>query len=442
MDVIPAHSRLRRPLLAALSLGATVGLLLTGCSGSGGSDDPADQTLSVWFPGTNPDEQKLVNDTLVPRFEEETGATVEVTFVDWGDISTKLNSAFAAGTAPDVFGHGPAAAADFVANDRILNLDEDVASLSEEDRDDLAAALPGGQVDGAQYLMPLSLQGYLVMYDAAAFTAAGLDPEDPPTSWEDLRTAAEALTERDGAGTITRAGLLLPSQALARQQSFVTLLAGEGGALLNEEGTQASFASDEGVEALEFFAGLYSGDDAVSTGLGEDYLNAPAAQQPLVLGTAAMTVQSSSGMAKILDAAPAKDLRVMPALAFEGNDPAAFGGAGPGLMINSDTDHADLAWEFITYMLSPDVSTEYTEGIGAVPVRASAADSDYAQNSPVISMFLSQTERFVANPNVVGWTQVRDALDSSIEQALNGTPAKDALESAAVEADEILEANG
>jgi len=442
MDVRPSPRRHGRSVVAALALGATAVLALAGCSSPGGSGGTEEQTLTVWFPGTNPDEQKLVNDTLVPRFEEETGAQVEVTFVDWGDISTKLNSAFAAGTAPDVFGHGPAAAADFVANDRILNLDDDVANLSDDDREDLAAALPGGQVDGSQYLIPLSLQGYLVMYDAEAFAAAGLDPDDPPSTWEEIRDAAETLTERDGSGAITRSGLLLPSQALARQQSFLTLLAGEGGTLLDEAGSEATFASDEGVDALDFFAGLYSGDDAVSTGLGEDYLNAPAAQQPLVLGTAAMTVQSSSGMEKILEAAPDKDLRVMPALAFGDNDPAAFGGAGPGLMINSDTDHADLAWEFITYMLSPDVGTEYTEGIGAVPVRASAAESDYAQNSPVISMFLSQTDRFVANPNVVGWTQVRDALDSSVEQALNGTPARDALESAATETDEILEANG
>ena len=182
MDVRPSPRRHGRSVVAALALGATAVLALAGCSSPGGSGGTEEQTLTVWFPGTNPDEQKLVNDTLVPRFEEETGAQVEVTFVDWGDISTKLNSAFAAGTAPDVFGHGPAAAADFVANDRILNLDDDVASLTDGDREDLAAALPGGQVDGSQYLIPLSLQGYLVMYDAEAFAAAGLNPDDPPST--------------------------------------------------------------------------------------------------------------------------------------------------------------------------------------------------------------------------------------------------------------------
>ncbi|MGD8195143.1 ABC transporter substrate-binding protein [Herbiconiux sp. P18] len=454
MDVIDPSSTGRRPgasaprprrLLAAAAVTAAAALALAGCS-SGPSSEGADdgqQTLTVWFPGNNQTEIDLVTDTIVPRFEEETGAKVEVTYVDWGDISTKLNSAFAAGTAPDLFGHGPAAAADFVANDRILDLDDYVAGLSADDKTDLAAALPGGEVDGTQYLMPLSLQGYLVMYDAAAFTAAGLDPDKPPTTWEELRQDAVALTERDASGAITRSGLLMPSQALARQQSFTTLLAGEGGSLLNDEGTEAAFNSTEGADALDFFTSLYAGHDAVSANLGEDYLNAPAAQQPLVQGTAAMTVQSAPGMEQIRAAAPDKDLRVMPALSFDGNDPAAFGGAGPGLMINSDTKNADLAWTFIEYMLSPDVSTEYTEGTGSVPVRASAAESDYAKNSPVISTYLTQTEHFVANPNVVGWTQVRDALDKDLEQALNDTmSSQDALDHAATEADKILKANG
>jgi multiple sugar transport system substrate-binding protein len=441
--VLPRRPRARRTL-AVLSAIATVGIALSGCSPSAPSgDDSADKTLTVWFPGNNQAEIDLVTDTIVPAFEKETGATVDVTYVDWGDISTKLNSAFAGGTAPDIFGHGPAAAADFVANDRILDLDDYVAAMSDEDRTDLASALPGGQVDGVQYLMPLSLQGNLVMYDADAFTAAGLDPDNPPTTWEELKAAAEKLTVRDGSGAITRSGFLTPSQAIARQQSFATFLFGNGGTLVNDDGTKATFNSDEGTEALDFFTSLYTGDDAVSANLGEDYANAPAAQQPLVQGTAAMTVQTAQGMEQIVAAAPDKDLRVMPALSFDGHKPAAFGGAGPGLMINSDSRKSDLAWKFIEYMLSAEVSTEYTQGTGSIPVRASAADSDYAKNSPVISMFLSQTDSLMANPNVVGWTQIRDSLDKQLEQALNDvSPAQQALDQAASEADKFLKANG
>ncbi|SDE35379.1 ABC transporter substrate-binding protein [Glycomyces harbinensis] len=426
--------------VAALALG---GVLLAGCtsppSDGGGIEG---ETLTVWFPGTNQAEIDLVTGPIAEAFEEETGAKLDVTFVDWGDLSTKLNAAFAAGTAPDVFGHGPAAIADFVVNERLEPLDDYLAELEPADVEDMAAALPGGQVDGAQYLMPLSMQGSLIVYDAADFTDAGLDPDAPPTTWEEVRAVAEDLTVRDG-DTITRSGLLMPSQAIGRQQTFAALLGSAGGSQLNEEGTEAAFDSEQGVQALEFFTELFAGPDAVSADLGADYINAPAAQQPIVLDTAAMMIQSASGANQIIAAAPELDLRVMDALPFEGQDAgSALGGSGPGLMINADSELKNLAWAFISHLLEPEVSAEYTEGIGAVPVRASAAETAYVQDSPALQVFMANASDFEPNPNVPGWVQARDTLDKYLEQALNGVlSAQEALDQAAQEVDMVLESS-
>lgn len=408
----------------ALGAGAAVALLAAGCAQgapSGGSTDDGDaDAITVWFPGANQVEMDLVNGTIVPAFEKETGADVEVTFVDWGDLSPKLNAAFAAGTAPDVFGHGPAAIADFAANDRIADLGPYLDDLDPSLLEDISAALPGGQVDGTQYLVPLSLQGLLVAYDADAFTAAGLDPDNPPTTWEGVLEDAQALTERDGS-TVTRAGLLVPSNPIGAEQAFAGFLSAAGGSLLSDDGTAVAFDSAAGTKALDFYTGLYSGDAPVAGMLGEDYVNLPPAQQPLVLGDAAMTLLTAPAMKQAFEAAPDKDLRVMPALSFEGEDAAMWGGAGPGLMINADSQAKDLAWTFISYMLDPEVAAQYTEGIGAVPVHASAVDSDYVSGSPVIQAFVEAASSFVPNPNVTGWVAMRDALDAHLQESLFGT---------------------
>lgn len=441
-----AHTPRRNHRWGAVATVAVGAVLIAGCTAAPPDDASSDtdgfegETLTVWFPGTNQTEIDLVTGPIADAFENETGATLDVTFVDWGDLSTKLNAAFAAGTAPDVFGHGPAAIADFVVNGRLEPLDDYLAELDPADVEDMSAALPGGQVDGTQYLMPLSMQGSLIVYDAADFEAAGLDPDAPPTTWEEVHDAAEKLTVRDG-DTITRSGLLVPSQAIGRQQTFAALLGSAGGSQLNEDGTEATFNSEEGVQALEFFTDLFAGPDAVSADLGADYINAPAAQQPIVLDTAAMEIQSASGANQIVAAAPDLDLRVMDALPFEGQDAgSALGGSGPGLMINADSKVKDLAWAFISYMLDPEVSAEYTEGIGAVPVRASAADTSYVQDSPVLQAFVANAPNFVPNPNVPGWVQARDTLDKHLEQALNKVvPAQDALDQAAGEVEKVLE---
>jgi multiple sugar transport system substrate-binding protein len=419
-------------------------LALTGC-GLGGSpkSEKASNTISVWFPGTNKTEIDLVTKSIVPAFEKETGAKVAVTFVDWADLSPKLNAAFAARSAPDVFGHGPAAVADFVTNDRVEPLTGYVGSLSEEDAADLAAVLPGGQVGGTQYLIPLSMQGNLIVYRADLFTAAGLDPNSPPTTWEGVLAAARKLTKRDGSGKVTRAGLLLPSHPIGLQQTFASLLGSAGGEQLSADGKQVAFDSPAGQKALNYLIDVYNGPTAVGNNLGANYLDAPAAQQPVVTGDAAMAVQTPNNIQQMLKAKPGLELRLLQPPTFEGGKGGvALGGAGPGLMINKDSGAKDLAWKFISYMISKQTSAVYTEGIGALPMRASAADTDYVRKSPVLQAFVKAAGHFRPNPNVPGWTRIRDTMAKHLEQAVNKrVDAATALKQAATEINGILATN-
>jgi multiple sugar transport system substrate-binding protein len=431
--------------LAAVGAIATVtALAVTACAASAESEQPAEaKELSVWFPGSNPVEIELVTKTIVPAFEEETGVKVDVTYLDYKDMSTKLNAAFAGGTAPDVFGHGPAAVADFVVNERVEPLTDYVAALPEEEREDMAAALPGGQVDGVQYLMPMSLQAVLLVYNKDDFADAGLDQDDPPTTWEGIREAAEALTVRDSAGTVTHSGLLLPSQPVGRQQSFSALLTSAGGSLLSDDNSKAEFDSPEGLQALEFFIDTYSGDAPVSANLGANYIDSPSAQQPLATGDASITALSAQAASQLQTNFPELNLGVIQPPKFEDADKGyAVGGAGAGLMINADSPNKDLGWKFIQYMTSKETSTEYTEGIGGVPMRASAMESDYVKNSPIVQSWLEASDNLKPNPNVPGWVQVRDTIDKYLEQALNRTiEPEDALEQMAHAVDAILAQN-
>lgn len=442
----------RRFRTAAVAIAAVSALALAGCAATGSSPGGGQKTatpttggkISVWFPGTDPTEIALVTKKIVPAFEKATGATVDVTYVDWSNISTKLNAAFAAGTAPDVFGHGPAAVADFVTNQRLEPLTNDIKQLDTKERSDMASALLGGQVNGIQYLVPLSMQGNMIMYNAADFTAAGLNPDKPPTTWEGVYAAAKKLTKRDGSGAITRSGLLLPSQPIGRQQTFATLLLSDGGTQLNKKQTAAAFDSKQGVAALDYFTSLFNGPDAVSAGLGANYINSPIAQQPIVIGSASMEFQTPNGMQQIRTANPNLDLRVMMPPKFDGaKEGYALGGSGSGLIINADSKQKALAWKFIQYMIAPATSVEYTQGIGAVPPRASAANSSYVKDSPILKAFVKAAPQFVPNPNVPGWVQIRDTMDKYLEQALNKKlSSQDALTQAAAAVDKILKANG
>lgn len=419
----------------ALAL-ALVAVVSTGCSASPDTEAPADEPreLTVWFPGNSAPEIEYITETVVPAFEAEYNAEVEVTFVDWGDLDTKLSAAFAGGTAPDVFGHGPAAVAGFVQTDRLLDLTPLVAELPGEDQDDLSGVLPGGQVNGKQYLMSLTSQGVLLAYDKADLESSGIGEDDLPETWEDLLDVADALTVRSG-DTITRSGLFLPSNLPTQiQQSYAALLAGAGGSILNEDGTEATVNSAEGLQALEYFIDLFVGDSAVATDLGVEVGSLPPAEQPIATDRASIQAVTASQATKILDAVPDLELGFLQPLRFEDSEnPAAYGGAGVGLMINADTASPNLAWDFVSYAVSPEVSEGYATVLGAIPNRISVAEA-LGESGPVIAAWAKAAPYWVPNPNVPGWVQIRDTMDKQLERALRGAAsAEDVL--AAMEAD-------
>ncbi|MGO1226734.1 MAG: hypothetical protein ACTMH5_07865 [Brachybacterium sp.] len=70
-------------------------------------------------------------------------------------------------------------------------------------------------------------------------------------------------------------------------------------------------------------------------------------------------------------------------------------------------------------------------------------DSEYVQSNPAIAEAVENSENFRSNPNVPGWTRIRDTLGSYLEQALNGQgTAQEALDGAAEEIEQILAENG
>lgn len=430
---VPISRRAALTAAGAAALSAVVG-----CGTNNGASTGTPGLLTVWFPGNSAPEIELVTKTLVPEFEAANNCKVEATYVDWGQISPKLNAAFAGNTAPDLFGHGPAAAAGFAKANRIAALDSQLATLPAEDRQDLAAYLEGGKVDGKQYMVPLSGQGVLIAYRKDLFEAAGIDPAAAPKTWADVYAAAQRLTVRKGA-TVTRAGLLLQSAKTQRVQAFQTLLGSEGGSLLSTDGTKATWNSPEGARALTYFAKLYSGDAAVSNQLGADFANQPAAQNPLATGDAAMVMVTAGQVTQIVKAKPelAGKIVVMPpqsAVAAK-----TFGGPGPGLFLNADSKNADLAWKFIAFMASKGVTDRYAAAIGAVPVRASSVTGAYVGGQPLLKSFVEAGPAYVGSPNVANWVQARDILDKHLEQALAGKSSPQAaLDAAAAEANPLL----
>ncbi len=71
--------------------------------------------ITVWFAGTSDQLTIAMDDDLIPAFEKvNPDLKLVVEYIPWGELSTKLTTAFAGGIGPDIFMHGQAAIAGFV----------------------------------------------------------------------------------------------------------------------------------------------------------------------------------------------------------------------------------------------------------------------------------------------------------------------------------------
>src|SRR5690625_7733823 len=98
-------------------------------------------------------------------------------------------------------------------------------------------------------------------------------------------------------------------------------------------------------------------------------------------------------------------LRIMDVLPFDAGEPAAFGGAATGVMINPDSSRIDAAWEFIQTIGDPELNNQYAEDVGHVPVHASAIESEYVHETHAVADTVENADYFGSNPNIPVWTK-------------------------------------
>src|SRR6478672_7756322 len=84
-----------------------------------------------------------------------------------------------------------------------------------EDRAWLASFYPAfmenSQTGGKTWGIPFQRSTIVMYYNKEAFKEAGLDPNRPPGTWQEMADYASKLTKRDASGNVTQCGVQIPS---------------------------------------------------------------------------------------------------------------------------------------------------------------------------------------------------------------------------------------
>jgi sn-glycerol 3-phosphate transport system substrate-binding protein len=304
-------------------------------------------------------------------------------------------------------------------------------------------------LDGKLQAMPFNLSGLVLYYDKEAFRDAGLDPDKPPATLEEVRADSEKLLKRDSNGAITRNGIALSIDAW----KFEQMLAKQGALYANNGNgrdrlaTAVTFDSPQGEAVLGWW------QDMVRSGLATNVgRQGSQAFISLATGKSAMAIESTASMRTILavlgGAAGRFGAAAMPSIGDNPEGGIVLGGAAAWIMKDRPEIEQRGAWEFLKYATQPQVQAQWHVDTGYFPVRVSAWDMEPAaslhKEFPQFTTARDQVLRSPLNNATAGavigpFTQVRESIDNAFEAVLVGgkTPAE-ALKTAAEQADRAI----
>lgn len=304
-------------------------------------------------------------------------------------------------------------------------------------------------LNGKLQAMPFNLSGLVLYYDKDAFREAGLDPEQPPATLDDVRAYSEKLLKRDGDGAIKRNGIALSIDAWRFEQ----ILAKQGALYANNgngrdaRATRVDFDGPQGEAILAWWQEMVS--SGLATNVGR---HGTQALLSVITGKSAMALESTAAMRAILLVLGPASSRFgagpMPAPPGEQGG-IVLGGAAVWIMKERPDVEQRGAWEFLRYATGPQVQAQWHADTGYFPLRISAWDMEPAaslhRDFPQFTVARDQVLRSPRNTATAGavigpFTQVREGIQDAFEEVLVGgkTP-RDALRRAADRANRAIE---
>lgn len=224
-------------------------------------------------------------------------------------------------------------------------------------------------LDDQLYSMPFNTSNAVMFYNKDMFEEAGLDPEDPPSTFGEVLDAAEKLSDGDRTYGFTMATIgWFVEQLLANQGALY---------LDNENGrdgdpTEALVNSEEGLKIFEWLKEM--NDAGTFTNYGSAWEDP---RGPFFAGQVGMYLDSTANTSAVIDES---DFEVGTAFlpTADGVDPEGVivGGASLWITNKVSEEEQDAAWEFIKFVTEPSVQAEWAASTGYFPITPAAYEED------------------------------------------------------------------
>ena len=255
-----------RKAVAIVAVGVFSAGLLSACTSDAADDGKVKITVASLIPGT---EQAAFDafDARVAEFEKA-NPDIDVQPVEYEWKATTFTAQLAGGTLPDVFRIPLTDGRTLIANGQLADITSQVEALPYYDKFNPSVLETAQDDEGNVFGIPREAYAIGLHYNRQLFEEAGLDPDAPPTTWDEVRTAAQAIAEKTG-----QAGYMQMTQSNTGGWQTTAATVSRGGRMQEGQGDDVTVTLDnEGTrESLEFLKELRWTDNSMGSNFLYDW---------------------------------------------------------------------------------------------------------------------------------------------------------------------------
>jgi len=392
----------------------------------------AETELTMYYPIAVGGALTQVVDGIVADFEAA-NPDIKVNAIysgNYDDTRVRALSALASGEPAQLAVMFSIDAYDLIEQDLVVAFD-DIKGVDAGWLDSFYPALmANGNIEGKTWGIPFQRSTIVAYYNKDMFKAAGLDPNSPPTTWDEMISMGKALT-KDGTY-----GLMIPSTGYPYWM-FQALAIQNGKEVMSNDGLTTYFDDPTVIETLEFWKSLSQEHGIMPTGTVEW----GTLRQAFLEGQTAMMWHSTGNLTAVKNNA-SFDFGVaeLPANVRKGSP---TGGGNFYVFKDTSPEEQAAALKLIEFMTSPEQAAAWSIGTGYMGVSPAAYETDalktYTQEFPPALVARNQLENAVAEFSTFETARVREGLNNAIQAALTNTKsAADALAEAQASAVRLL----
>ena len=409
---------------------------------AGGAEEASDDALHLTFyypVNVGGSAAALIEQICADFNAENPDIVVEPVYTgNYDDTVTKIQTAIQGGTPPDVFVSLATQRFTMASTGMAMPLDDLIAADGEEGQayidDFLDGFMLDSYVDGQIYSIPFQRSTMVLFYNKDAFEEVGLDPEDPPETWEEVVEYGQKLTNENRYGV----GLALNSgSAQWAFTGFCLQNSANGENLMTEDGKQVLFDTPENVEALQFWLDLQNKYQIMAPGIVQ-WTDLPT---QFLAGEVAMIYHTTGNMANINDNAEFEFGTAF----LPGHKRVAAPTGGGNFYISSgiSEERVQAAWKFIKFATETERAAQWSLDTGYVATRESCFETDliknYYEELPQAKVAYDQIPYSGPELTTYNAAEIWRVLNDNIQAAVVGdASAQVALTAAQEQATEIL----